>query len=71
MGKVRDFATGYEPAVAAAVVAAVFTLFAGLGIAVGDWDVKVNAVLAFVAFVAPLLAGGYTRGKVTPTANME
>jgi len=61
-----DAASGYEPAVVASVAAAAFTLAAGLGLAVGDLPQKVNAVLAFLAFVAPLIAGAVTRAKVTP-----
>jgi len=63
---IRDAAAGYEPVVAAQAVAAVFTLLAGLGIAVAGWSDKADAVLAFVGVVAPLIAAGYSRAKVSP-----
>jgi len=63
---VREVAGGYEPAVVSSVAAAAFVLAAGLGIGVGDLPEKVNAVLVFVAFVAPLIAGTYARAKVQP-----
>lgn len=68
---VRDAARGYEPAVASQVVAAVFTLAAGLGLAVGDLPAKADAVLAFLAVTAPMVAGVVTRQRVTPLAKTE
>lgn len=65
---IRRAAAGYEPVVAAQFVAAAFTLAAGLGLAVGDLPEKVNALLAFVGVVAPIIAGAYSRQKVTPVA---
>jgi uncharacterized membrane protein YphA (DoxX/SURF4 family) len=67
---IRSAAAGYEPVVAAQVVAAVFSLLAGLGIAVADWSDKADAVLAFVGVVAPLIAGAYSRSKVSPVHNI-
>lgn len=75
IGAVLDFIgrtlSGYEPVVAAQVVAATFTAAAGLGIAVGDWPQKVDAVLTFAAVVVPLLAGVYARSKVTPEKTLR
>ncbi len=64
---IRRAAAGYEPVVAGQVVAAFFTLCAGLGLAVGDLPAKANAGLAFIGVIAPLLAGAYSRQKVTPS----
>ena len=64
--KIRRAAAGYEPALVSAIVAAGFTLAAGLGLIVGSLPEQVDAVLTFVAFVAPILAGTYTRAKVSP-----
>lgn len=66
MNKVREFAAGWEPALAAAIIAAVFALATQLGIAVGDLPDKVSGILAFIAVIAPLVAGGYVRQKVSP-----
>lgn len=66
LDKIRQIAAGYEPALVASFVAALFTLAAGLGIAVGDLPAKVDAVLTFIAFAAPVIAGIHTRSKVTP-----
>lgn len=68
---IRRAAAGYEPAVVASVAAAFFVLLAGLGITVGDFPDKVNAILTFVAFVAPILGGAATRAKVTPTKSLQ
>ncbi|WP_311208711.1 MULTISPECIES: hypothetical protein [unclassified Aeromicrobium] len=64
-------ATGYEPAVTAALVAAFFTMLSGIGLVVGDLPQKVDAVLGFVAFVAPLIAGWYARQKVAPIKTLN
>ncbi len=64
---IRRAAAGYEPVVASQIVAAFFTLCAGLGIVVGDLPNKVNAVLAFAGVVLPMIAGAYARQKVTPS----
>lgn len=68
---VRSAAAGYEPAVVSSVVAAAFVLAAGLGITVGDLPEKANAVLTFLAFVAPLVAGRVTRGKVRTVKSLR
>lgn len=69
--RVREYARDYEPAVAAAIVAAVFQLLAGLGIAVGDLPEKVDAVLAFLAVAATLVAGRATRARVFSRATLR
>lgn len=66
--KVREWATEYEPAVAAVLVAAFFQLLVGLGIAVGDWPAKVDSVLAFLAVLTTLLAGRSIRRRVDSPA---
>lgn len=65
---IRVWAEDYEPAVARTAAAAVFQLLAGLGIAVGDLPEQVDAVLAFVAIAATLLAGRSIRKRVTSRA---
>lgn len=66
--KIKEIAAGYEPALVASIVAAVFVLAAGLGVTLAQWSDEADAVLTFLAFIAPILAGGYTRSKVTPLA---
>lgn len=61
---VREFALWYEPAVAKAIVAAFFQMLLGLGVAVGDFPAKVDAVLAFVTVVTTLVAGKSIRSSV-------
>ncbi len=68
LSKLREIAAGYEPALVASIVAAVFTLSAGLGISLANYSAQVDAILAFLAFAAPLAAGRYVRAKVTPLA---
>lgn len=63
---VHGLVTGYEPVVVAQLVAAFFTLLAGLGITVGDWPQKVDAVLVFVNLVVLMAAGAIARSKVSP-----
>lgn len=69
--KVREWARDYEPAVAATVVAAFFQMLVGVGIAVGDWPAKVDAVLGFVAVLSTVLAGKSIRSQVTSRATLR
>lgn len=66
--RIRAWAEDYEPAVAKTAAAAVFQLLAALGIAVGDLPQQVDAVLAFVAIAATLLAGRSIRKRVESPA---
>lgn len=68
---VTDLASGYEPARAAALLTAFFTLLVGLGITVGDLPAKGEAVLAFLTVVAPLLAARAVRRRVMPVKKLE
>jgi hypothetical protein len=68
---IRRAAAGYEPAVVASVAAAVFLLAAELGIQTGDLPEKVDAVLRFAQFIAPLIAGVGIRQKVTPVSMVD
>lgn len=68
---IMAWAREYEPAVAATLVAAFFQMLVGLGIAVGDWPAKVDAVLAFVAILTTVLAGREIRKRVQPVARSE
>lgn len=71
MNKFEQIIAGYEPVAVASVATAVFVLLAGLGIAVGDLPDKVNAVLAFLAVMAPMLSGWLARMRVTPTGKAK
>lgn len=68
---VRSAAGGYEPAVVSSIVAASFVLAAGLGITVGDLPEKANAVLTFLAFIAPIVAGKVTRSRVRTVKSLR
>lgn len=57
---------GYEPVRVRAFVGAVLVLLASFGIGSGGFPPQVDAVLAFLAFVVPILAGELARRKVTP-----
>ena len=64
---IRRAAAGYEPVLVASIVGAVVALLAGVGIPqVTNYSDQVNAVLTFLAFIAPIVAGGVARSKVTP-----
>lgn len=69
--RIRAAAAGYEPALASSILAAGLTLAAGLGLVVGDFPEKANAILTFIAFLAPIVAGAYTRSKVIPVKTLE
>lgn len=71
LARLREWATNYEPAVAAALAAAFFQMLVGLGIVVGDWPAKVDAVLAFVAVLATLVAGKSVRANVFSRATLR
>lgn len=68
---IRRAAAGYEPAVVKSIVAAVFLLAAELGIQTGDLPQKVDAVLRFLQFAAPLIAGISIRANVTPVSMID
>ena len=57
LATVHQWASQYQPAVARTLAAAFFQMLVGLGIVVGDWPDKVNAVLGFVAILTTVLAG--------------
>lgn len=65
---IRRAAAGYEPVLVASIVGAVVALLVGVGVPqVTDWTDEADAVLTFLAFIAPIVAGGVARAKVTPT----
>jgi hypothetical protein len=68
--RIRSFlvslAAGYEPVMARTIVAAFFVMLAGAGIGSGSLPPAVEAVLGFLAIIAPIVAGKLAREKVTP-----
>lgn len=71
LSRLREWATYYEPATAKALVAAFFQILMVAGIALGDWPKIIDAVLAFVALAATVLAGRSIRNAVYSPATHE
>lgn len=68
---VRDLKAGYEPVQARAGLSALFILLAACGIGSGKLPPQVDAGLAFIAVVSPIIAGWKARAKVSPVHNIR
>lgn len=64
----REWARDYEPAVAKSIVTAFLQILVVAGISLGNLPNVIDAVLAFVAVVATLLAGRSIRNSVVSPA---
>ena len=68
----KELFTKYEPVLAAQIVGALFVLAAGLGLRqVDSLKDEADAILTFLAFGVPLVAGTYSRSKVAPIEKIE
>ena len=69
---IRNAAAGYEPVLVASIVGAIVALLVGVGIPqVTSLSDEVDAVLTFLAFLAPIVAGGVARAKVVTVKHLE
>jgi len=68
---VRDMIAGYEPARVRAIALAVFVLLGAFGLGSGNLPTQAEAVLTFLAFGVPIVAGELIRRKVIPVKSIE
>ena len=68
---VRLVANWYEPVVARMIVSGFFQMLTTVGIVVGTWPTKVDAVLGFLTLLSTLLAGKSIRRAVVSPATHE
>lgn len=68
---IKSLLAGYEPAMARSIALAVFVLLGAFGLGSGNLPPQVEAILTFLAFALPLLAGWLIRQKVIPMKSVE